>query len=60
MRDIGQMLDYIMRQNNCSPVRALFLLTEGADENGICKLQPESKTKVSGRLCNQSNIKNHE
>lgn len=57
MQDIGYMLNYIMRKNNCSPTRAFLLLTEG-DANGIRELQSESKEKTGRRLRNTGNIKN--
>lgn len=59
MKDIGYMLNYIMRKNNCSSTRAFLLLTEG-DANGIRELQPKSEEKASRRLCNTGNIKNNE
>lgn len=57
MRDIGFVLNNIMRTNNCSPVCALFMLTEKGENSELCKLQSEPSEKVGGRLCNTSNIK---
>ena len=61
MRDIGTMLDKIMRDENCSPVRAFFLYSQNeGDIDGLRKLQSKSCTKTCGRLRHQSNIKNTE
>ena len=57
MRDIGAVLNNIMRTKNCSPVCALFMLTEKGENSELYKLQSESSEKISGRLCDTSNIK---
>lgn len=57
MRDISVVLNNIMRINNCSPVCALFMLTEKGENSELCKLQSKSSEKVGGRLCNTSNLK---
>jgi len=41
MRDIGFVLNDIMRINNCSPVCALFMLTEKDKSSELHKLQSE-------------------
>lgn len=58
MQDIGLALNTIMRDKQCSPICAFFLLSEKreGDRYGIHKLQPESKTEVGRRLCNKSNF----
>lgn len=56
MRDIRFVLNDIMRTNNCSPVCALFMLTEKDKERELYKLQSEPSKKVSRRLCDKSNI----
>lgn len=57
MRDIGIVLNDIMQTNNCSPMCALFMLTEKDKERELYKLQSESGEKISRRLCDTSNIK---
>ena len=57
MRDIGIVLNDIMQTNNCSPMCALFMLTEKDKERELYKLQSESGEKISRRLCDSSNIK---
>ena len=58
MRDIGNALNEIMRNENCSPICAFFLFTqEEGDKNGIYKLQSESSEKVSRRLCHTGDFK---
>ena len=48
MQDIGKVLNVIMQTEQCSSIYALFLLLKKeGDENGLYKLQPESKTKIS-------------
>ena len=56
MRDIGFVLNDIMRTNNCSSVCALFMLTEKDKERELHKLQSASSEKSSRRLCDKSNI----
>lgn len=58
MRDIGNALNNIMHNEKCSPIYAFFLLSEkkAGDENGVHKLQSESKKKVGRRLRDKSNF----
>ena len=56
MRDIGFVLNNIMRTNNCSPVCALFMLTEKDKSSELHKLQSEPSEETSRGLCNKSNI----
>lgn len=57
MRDIGFVLNNIMRTNNCSPVCALFMFTEKGKDSELHKLQSKSSEKTGRGLCNKSNIK---
>lgn len=57
MRDIGSALTQIMRDEQCSPVRAFFLLSENrGDKDGIHKLQPKSEKETSRGLRDKSNF----
>ena len=59
MQDIGMTLDRIMRDENCSPIRAFFILTnEEGEKDGIRELQSKSCTKVGRRLRDKGNFKN--
>lgn len=57
MRDIGIVLNNIIRTENCSPVCALFMLTEKGENSELYKLQPKSSEKISRRLCDTGNLK---
>ena len=58
MRDIGDALNVIMQNENCSPIRAFFLFTqEEGDKSGIHKLQSKSSEEIGRRLCYTGNIK---
>ena len=57
MRDIGFVLNTIMQTEKCSPVCALFMLTEKDGSSELHKLQSESGEEISGRLCNKSSLK---
>lgn len=58
MRDIGSALNIIMREEQCSPIYAFFLLSnkKEGDEDGIHKLQSESSKKIGRRLRDKSNF----
>lgn len=58
MQDISTTLYQIMDKEQCSPIRAFFLLSEGTDKNGIHQLQSESNQKVGRRLRHSGNFKN--
>ena len=52
-------LNIIMRDENCSPIRAFLLYTQNeGDANELCKLQSKSCAKTCGRLRNKGDIKN--
>ena len=53
MQDISVALDIIMRDKQCSPIYAFFLLsqTKEGGQDGLHKLQSKSKKKVGRRLC---------
>lgn len=57
MRDIGFVLNKIMQTENCSPVCALFMLTEEDNNRELYSIQPESSEEISRRLCDSGNIK---
>ena len=60
MQDIGSVLNEIMLTENCSSVRAFFLLSENLEgrrtSNGLHKLQPKSNEKTRRRLRNKSDF----
>lgn len=59
MQDIGNALNTIMQNKQCSSIYAFLLLSkdkEEGDADGIHKLQPKSKTKISRRLRYKSDI----
>ena len=59
MRDIGNALNMIMQDENCSSIRAFFLYVQNeGDMNELCKLQPKSCKKTCGRLCDKGCVKN--
>lgn len=59
MRDIGMTLNKIMWDQECSPIRALFILAnEEGDEDGIRELQSKSREEIGRRLCHTSDFKN--
>lgn len=55
MVDISSALQFQMQENQCSPIYAFFLLSEG-DKDGVRLLQSQSKTKSGRRLRDKSNI----
>lgn len=57
MRDIGFVLNEIMQTEKCSPVCALFMLTEKGDDSELHSLQPESREKTRRRLRDSGDIK---
>ena len=60
MQDIQDVLTKVMKQEQCSSIRAFFLLmNEGDDKDGIRKLQSEPRKKASRRLRDTSHIKEH-
>ncbi len=58
MTDISSALTVIMQDKQCSPIYALFLLSEKrvGENNGLHKLQSESKKKTGRRLRDKSNF----
>lgn len=53
MQDIGEALNTIMQEKQCSPVYAFFLLSESQREggkDGLRELQSKSEKKISRRL----------
>ena len=59
MRDIGMTLNKIMWDQECSPIRALFILAnEEGDEDGIRELQSKSREETGRGLCHTGDFKN--
>ena len=58
MRDIGFVLNHIMSEEKCSPIHALFILSEKGQYNELYKLQPEPCEKTCGGLCDSCDCKN--
>ena len=59
MQDIGSVLNEIMLTENCSSVRAFFLLSENPERrpsDGLRKLQSKSNEKTRRRLRNKSDF----
>lgn len=55
MVDISSALQSKMQENQCSPIYAFFLLSEGG-KDGVRLLQPQSKTESGRRLRDKSNF----
>ena len=59
MRDIGMTLNKIMWDQECSPIRALFILAnEEGDGDGIRELQSKSEKETGRGLCYTGDFKN--
>lgn len=57
MTDISNVLNQIMHEENCSPIRAFFILSEtGEQKHELHSLQSKPSEKTSRRLCDKSNI----
>ncbi len=56
MLDIGIALNNIMHEEQCSPLGALFILSETGEDYGLHFLQSESAEKTSRRLCDSCNF----
>lgn len=59
MVDIRNVLIGTMTDAECSPLRALFILSESEESlNELAILQPKSSRKVGRRLCDSGHNKN--
>ena len=59
MRDISSLLRDTMQNEKCSPLYALFILSEtGVNNDGIYKFQSKPSEKTGRRLRHSGNIQN--
>lgn len=56
MQDIGIMLNSIMEKEQCTPLCALFILSEKEGDKDVRTVQPESVTKTGRRLRDKGNL----